>query len=54
MSPKIRVLIGLITTAVFVGVGATLLVSERTLFGTVVITLGGLRAWVLFQQIRDL
>lgn len=43
-------LIGLFTVVLFVGVGVTLLLEQRALFGAIVIGIGVLRAVLLARQ----
>ena len=53
MTGALRVLIGFLTTVVFLGVGATLYSEEQPLIGGALIALGVLRGVVVAQQARQ-
>lgn len=50
MSPLVRILIGVVTVAVFVFIGGTMLVEGQHLLGGILMALGLLRGVVLVQQ----
>ena len=54
LSPRLRVLLGLITTSLFLMVGATFLAEGNNAFGYLLLALGAYRAYLLVKQIRRL
>lgn len=52
MSGRAALLVGVMTVLLFLGIGVSLLLSERTLFGAVVLGLGLLRGGLLLAQAR--
>jgi hypothetical protein len=52
LSPRIRVLLGLITTTLFFSVGITFLAGGGDVIGYLLIGLGTYRAYLLFKQVR--
>lgn len=49
--PKVRAMIGVLTTVFLVAFGLLFIASERTTLGGVLVALGVLRAGVAFNQI---
>ena len=52
LSPRIRILLGLVTTALFFSAGATFLAGGGNILGYLLLGLGTYRGYVLIRQIR--
>ena len=52
MSPRVRLLLGLVTTAVLCLVGATVLADGNTVVGGIILGLGAFRGIVWLNQVR--
>lgn len=50
VSPKARVLMGVLTTLMFVGVGTMLILEQRMVLGAIVVLLGLARGFLTFRQ----
>ena len=54
MSPKVRVMVGAITTMIFLGFGLTSLAESQYILGGILVALGCFRGWFLVREISDL
>ena len=52
VSPKARLLMGVLTTVMFLGVGTMLILEERLVLGAIVVVLGALRGLLTVRQAR--
>lgn len=53
MTPRARILVGALTTAVFIGIGGMMVAEGNTTLGGVVVALGVLRGILLVVQSRS-